>query len=206
MTTIRPTRRSVTKGAVWSVPAVAAVSAAPAYATSLVPCPTTACVVHTVLSAPTFTVTAQNGNVFSGQSRVNLNLGDIYINSACAPAGTTGFRFQINTVTGYDQAGVAHTGTNLLQNADSPYVLGAGGAMWVRADFMDFAYNAPGPDPDWSSSHYLMSYTITYTVTFLRWLTGTTTYEPHTGPCAYSTSIVASPNLTYIGGGLTKFN
>lgn len=198
MNQIRPSRRTLAKGAVWTAPAVAIASAAPAYATTLLPCPGGSCLLHHGISAPTYTVTAHNGNVVSGKSRVQLNLGAIYISSACAPEGTTGFKFQVTGVVGIDQDGGTHTGSNLLQPADAPYVDSTGGALWVRADFLDFDYNAPGVDPDWSASHYLASYQITYAITYLHVL------DDITAPCPMTGSVTANPNLTYIGGTLTR--
>lgn len=203
MSALRPSRRTLTKGAVWTAPVVALASAAPAYAASPpLPCPATSCLVHHTGSAPTYSVTAHNGNIFTGKSRVQLNLGAIYVDSACAPAGTTGFKFQVTSVTGYDQDGVAHVGSNLTQPAEAPYVLGAGGALWVAATFMDFDYNAPGIDPDWNSSHYLASYEVSYVITYLHVLNGIE--QDATAPCPMVGTITASPNATYIGGTLSK--
>lgn len=204
MTPIRPTRRTLTKGAAWSVPVVAVATTAPAWATSPAPCPPPqTCLRHHAISAPTYTVSAHNGNIITGMSRVQLNLGSIYVDSACAPAGTTGFKFQVTGVTGYDQNDVAHTGTNLTQPADAPYVLSTGGALWVAVNFMDFAYNAPGIDPDWNSSHYLKSYEVQYVITYLRGLSPMGEQLPPVGPCVGAPTITASPNATYIGGGLS---
>jgi hypothetical protein len=203
MSKFTPSRRTLAKGAVWTAPAVVVASAAPAFAaTSPLACPSTSCLVHTIGSAPSYSLTAHNGNVVTGKSRVQLNLGSIYINSACAPAGTTGFKFRVTSVTGYDQSGTPHTGTNLLQPADVPYVDSTGGALWVRADFLDFDYNASGIDPDWSSSHYLASYTITYNITYLHMLDGLE--QPSTIPCPMVATVTAQPHATYLTGGLTR--
>lgn len=197
MTGLRPSRRTLTKGAIWTAPAVAVASAAPAYAVSINNEFTCGCLTHTGASAPTYTVAAQGGNIFTGSSVVQLNLGNLFVAATCRPSNTTGFTFNVVSMTATDQSGGQHVGT-VNSSTNTPLVGGAGGALATNVTFPTFAYNAPGADPDWDANHYLASYAFTYTVSYLNGLNVAKTVT-----C--NSSVTANPNLTHIGGTLSRF-
>jgi hypothetical protein len=208
MSGLRPSRRTLAKGAVWTAPAVVVAAAAPAYASTPVACPPSACLRHTIGSAPTWSLTfAGSPLIWLGYSRVTLNIGSIDITPSCAPEGTTGFYIDFVSVTGYDQDGNPHTGSNLLTHR-GPYVMGGslpvGGALWVRADFEDFSYDPDGTiggSADWNSSHHLNRYDITYAITYLDGL------DPIVSGCAGVGTVTATSNIgTWITGELTRIS
>lgn len=88
-------RRSVAKGAAWTIPAVSIAAAAPSLAASTEPddCPAAAGWRSGAGSAPTFTVTRH----ISGASRVRLNVG-LITPDLNPPIGAQGFRWQPTAV------------------------------------------------------------------------------------------------------------
>jgi hypothetical protein len=129
------------------------------------------------------------------------------VTPSCAPEGTTGFYIDFVSVTGYDQDGNPHTGSNLLTHR-GPYVMGGslpvGGALWVRADFEDFSYDPDGTiggSADWNSSHHLNRYDITYAITYLDGL------DPIVSGCVGVGTVTATSNIgTWITGELTRIS
>ena len=214
-----PSRRTLTRGALWSAPVVALGAAAPAASASTLPCPATSCLVHNTVSVATWTVAVSSQiqgtcqdifgtTLYNSGSRMELNLGSIYVDPACAPAGTTGFRISFTSVSATDQSGGTHVGTIVTNCAGCAYANGAGlgGALNLAAEFNDFSYFDNCSLQGWNASHHLVNYTIGYTVTYLNWLDPV---NPLTQPCPFSSTVTASGDAVFgswsLGSGmLTK--
>jgi hypothetical protein len=162
-------RRSVAKGAAWSVPAISLVTAAPAFAASI-QCPPDpgAVLVPVSGSAPSYNLAALN----STQELLQLNFGAYTVNQAQAPANSTGFYVTITgiTIVGSDGATLPFTFTQSA--GGSPVINGSGGAISVAGTvtsghpFTDF-YGDLGL---LRAKYHLATMQVSYSVTFLDWL------------------------------------
>lgn len=190
-------RRSVAKGAAWTIPAVSIAAAAPSLAASTEPddCPVAAGWRSGAGSRPSWNLVRATG----GGSRVLLNVG-LITPDLNPPVGTEGFRFQPLSVTATDNTGGTHTG-QIVNDTNTRYRIEVPVAMSFAAIYDTFAYNAPGIDPDWNADHHLVSYEFTYTI---EWWSTPTVGGEIIQSCTYTSTVTATSfQLTYLGGRLS---
>ncbi|EKA60912.1 hypothetical protein B277_10404 [Janibacter hoylei PVAS-1] len=192
-------RRTLAKGAAWTVPAVTVAAAAPSLSASTNPdaCPAAAGWRAGAGSLPTWNLfVAPNA---TGGSRVQLNLG-LICPDLNPPIGAQGFRFQPTAVTATDNSGGRHVG-RVASDTNTRYRVEVPVAMGFAGIFDDFAYNPPGAGVDWNASHHLKSYDITYT---LEWWSTPIVGGSIIQACTYTSTVEATTfQSTYLGGRLS---
>lgn len=190
-------RRSVAKGAAWTIPAVSIAAAAPSLAASTEPvdCTWAGGWRSGAGSLPSWNLFRATG----GGSRVQLNLG-LICPDLNPPIGARGFRFQPTAVTATDNTGGTHVG-RITTDTNTRYRVEVPVAMGVAGIFDDFLYNPPGSGIDWNEDHHLVSYEVTYT---LEWWSTPIVNGEIIQSCTYTSTVTATTfQLTYLGGRLS---
>ncbi|NYF97363.1 hypothetical protein [Janibacter cremeus] len=187
-----PSRRTVAKGAAWTVPALSVAAAAPTLAAS----PTLQCpaapgwTVVDPAATPEFVVTPEGSG-----SRVDLRFGTL-TPMTNAPAGATHFQWQpTGSLLAADQNGDLHGGS-IYTYTGTPAPLSAGSDLRVLVDFSSFSSG-------WDENRRLEAYTVPYRV---RWYEGDPNDASSTTllDCDYSARVTATSwNADHSGGGLS---
>lgn len=178
------TRRSVAKGAAWSMPAVAVAAGAPAVAASAPTCTPTAasCLIPTTSSAPTYTSTQPAKDV----TKFNVTMGTYKLDqsSVCKPDGSGDWYFAVEvlTVVVNTRDGRTLPGTINVNPKNQPGPATPGGSSSMTLNFDVAGY--PG---DCSGSAGVStapeSFTYTYRIQLRNSAGNTINYSQNTGSC-----------------------